>query len=339
MLGGTVFLSAAIAAEAVARGHDVACLARAVSGSAPTGASLYRADREDGAEAYRRATGQWDAVVEVSWQPSHVRDALVALADRASHWTYVSSCSVYADQNTEEASEGAEVLTPLTVNDPVTEANYGEAKVACENACLAAVGPRLHVTRPGLIGGPGDPSDRFGYWPARFARRREDAVLVPADSERWTQTIDVRDLAAWIVTAAERGVTGTFNAAGESTSLSAVLELARRSAEHTGPLLTVDPGWLLEHGVHPWSGPESLPLWLPLGIGFDGFARRICAGALDAGLRRRPLSETVAASLDFERESGLDRARHAGLSPAKERSLLRDWSTNQPSRPIAGAPD
>jgi nucleoside-diphosphate-sugar epimerase len=334
-----VFLSAAVAAEAIARGHQVTCLARALSGSAPAGARLIRADREDGADAYPRATGQWDAVVEVSWQPSHVRDALMALADRASHWTYVSSCSVYADQNAQGLTEGAEVLTPLTLNEPATEANYGEAKVACEHACLAAVGPRLHVSRPGLIGGPGDPSDRFGYWPARFAQRRDDAVLVPAGSATWTQTIDVRDLAAWIVTAAERGVTGTFNAVGETTPLSAVVELARASAEHPGPLVTVDPAWLLEHGVQPWSGPDSLPLWLPTGTGFDGFARRHCAGAVEAGLRRRPLSETVAAALDFERRSGLDRPRRAGLSPAKERSLLREWSTLQGSTPLAGALD
>jgi len=334
-----VFLSAAVAAEAIARGHEVACLARAVSGSAPEGARLIRADREDGAEAYRGAAGRWDSVVEVSWQPSHVRDALDALSDCASHWTYVSSCSVYADQNRAGLDEEAEVLPPLPSHDPATEANYGEAKVACEKACLSAVAPRLHVSRPGLIGGPGDPSDRFGYWPARFARRRDDAVLVPEGAATWTQTIDVRDLAAWIVNAAEQGVTGTLNAVGESTPLNGVLDLARASADHTGPLVTVDPAWLLEHGVQPWSGPESLPLWLPTGVGFDGFARRPCAAALDAGLRRRPLSETVAATLDFERHSGLERHRHAGLSPEKEQSLIVEWTADWRSTSPAGAPN
>jgi len=329
VLGGTVFLSAAVATEAVSRGHEVACLARSTSGLIPEGTSLLRTDRERGAEAYRDAKGRWDAVVEVSWQPRHVCDALVALAESARHWTYVSSCSVYADQSTWGLDERSDLLTPLTPGDTATEDMYGESKVACENACRSAIGPRLHVLRPGLIGGPGDPSDRFGYWPARFARRRDEAVLVPDGTETWTQTIDVRDLAAWIVTAAERGVTGTFNAVGESTPLSRVLDIARASAEHTGALVTVDPTWLLQHGVQPWSGPISLPLWLPPGVGFDGFARRPCAAALDAGLRRRPLSETVAATLDFERASGLERQRKAGLSPEKEKSLLVEWTAEQ----------
>jgi nucleoside-diphosphate-sugar epimerase len=329
VLGGTVFLSAAVAGEAVSRGHEVACLARAVSGSIPEGARLLRADRDDGAEAYRGATGDWDAVIEVSWHPSHVRDALAALAENARHWTYVSSSSVYADQSIRGLDEQADVLSPLRPSDTATGATYGEAKVACENACRSALSPRLHVSRPGLIGGPGDPSDRFGYWPARFAVRRDDAVLVPDAPATPTQTIDVRDLAAWIVTAAERGLTGTFNAVGESTPLGRVLELARAAAEHTGALVAAEPAWLLQHGVQPWSGVDSLPLWLPDEIGYDGFARRSCAAALDAGLQRRPLSETVAATLDFERASGLERQRSAGLSPPKEKSLLVEWSVER----------
>lgn len=329
VLGGTVFLSAAVASEAVNRGHQVTCLARASTGSIPEGARLLRADRDHGAPAYRDAKRDWDAVVEVSWQPSHVRDALAALAERARHWTYVSSSSVYADQNTWGLDEQADVLASLRPGETATEATYGEAKVACEDACLSTLGPRLHVSRPGLIGGPGDRSDRFGYWPARFAVRRDDAVLVPDAPATPTQTLDVRDLAAWIVTAAERGVTGTFNAVGESASLSRVLDLARAAADHTGPLVAVEPAWLLRHGVQPWSGVDSLPLWLQDGIGYDGFARRSGAAALNAGLRRRPLPETVAATLDFERTSGLERARKAGLTPQKERSLLIEWSAEQ----------
>jgi 2'-hydroxyisoflavone reductase len=252
VLGGTVFLSAAIAREAVTRGHEVTCLARAVSGSIPEGARLLRADREQGAEAYRDAEGDWDAVIDVSWQPSQVRDALAALAAGARHWTYVSSSSVYADQNTRGLDEQSVALTPLTPDQTATEATYGQAKVACEKACLAAVGPRLHVSRPGLIGGPGDPSDRFGYWPARFAVSRKQAVLVPDAPATPTQTIDVRDLAGWIVTAAERGVTGIFNAVGESAPLSRVLELARAAADHVGDLVAVEPAWLLQHRVQPW---------------------------------------------------------------------------------------
>ena len=77
-------------------------------------------------------------------------------------------------------------------------------KVACENLVRSGVAAAL-VIRPGLIVGPGDPSGRFTYWPARFAQAAEDGlpVLVPEPVDGPVQLVDVRDLAEWIVTAAE----------------------------------------------------------------------------------------------------------------------------------------
>ena len=68
------------------------------------------------------------------------------------------------------------------------------------------------VVRPGLIVGPGDPSGRFSYWPERLAEGGD--VLAPESPDRGTQAIDVRDLAAWIVTCAEQRLTGVYDATG-----------------------------------------------------------------------------------------------------------------------------
>jgi hypothetical protein len=86
---------------------------------------------------------------------------------------------------------------------------------------LSALGERAFVVRAGLLVGPGDPHDRFGYWPARFSRRGR--AIVPDALEQPVQYLDVRDLAAWVVSAAERGLGGVFDGAGPRRTLGEVL--------------------------------------------------------------------------------------------------------------------
>ncbi|GAB3929427.1 reductase [Microlunatus endophyticus] len=325
ILGGTAFLSAATARQALERGHQVTCLARGTTARPPEGAMWVRGDRDGGPEAYEPISDQdWDAVIDVAMQPGQVRHALEALSGRTAHWTFVSTISVYADDSVPAQDESARLHEPLA-GDRFTEmTDYGPAKVACENAVRAAVGERAHVCRAGLIAGPGDRSDRVGYWPARFARGigTDDRVLVPAVDDD-TQLVDVDDLASWLLDAAERGVAGTFNATGEPTPLPQVLGLAVRVAGHRGRTIAVDPQFLADHGVGYWAGPDSLPLWVPGGE--PGFGSRSIASAREHGLRLRPLEETLARVLDYERSLGLDRDRWAGLGPATEQQVLAAW--------------
>ncbi len=330
VLGGTVFLGRALATQAVAAGDEVTCAARGTSGAVPEGAELVRVDRAapDGLAAL--AGREFDAVLDVARRPSQVRSALAALGHRAGHWTFVSSASVYPIGSRGAApAQSAEVLDPPPegIDDPVADGMeyYGPLKVVCEQAVAQHPVPAL-VCRAGLIVGPEDPSDRFTWWPVRLARG--GAVLAPGAPADPVQFVDVRDLAAWLLSAARRGVTGVFNGVGtpmpRADFLSAVASGVAGDAPDApdGPpeLVWVGQEALLAAEVAPWAGENSLPLWLPLPE-YDGFMELDVRSAYEAGLTTRPVADTARDTLAWYRASGSPPLR-CGLAPDVEAALL-----------------
>ncbi|WP_098456586.1 NAD-dependent epimerase/dehydratase family protein [Sanguibacter antarcticus] len=315
ILGGTAWLGRQIAARAVAQGDDVTCLARGSSGSVADGATLVQADRSRPGAYDALAGTDWDAVVDVSRDPAAVADAVAVLGPRAAHWTFVSSVSVYAqDDDPPGADESATAVDPTDLDD------YAHAKVTAERAARAALGDRLLVARPGLVAGPGDPSDRFGYWVSRLALADDGPVLSPVCDDRHVQVVDVRDAASWLAGAARHGTTGTVNVVGDPVPLGDLLDEAGAVAGFRGRLVAADDDWLTEQGVDPWAGPRSLPLWLPSSC--TGFFRRSNQAFRAAGGTLRPVRETLADTLEDERARGLDRPRRAGITRDDELDLV-----------------
>ncbi|MDF0512233.1 NAD-dependent epimerase/dehydratase family protein [Agromyces sp. H3Y2-19a] len=319
ILGGTQWLGRELARDALRRGHEVTCLARGEAGEVAPGARLVVGDRSR-ADAYDAlGDAEWDAVIDVTRQPGFARRAAAALAQRARHWTFISSGNVYAHHDEPGADETAELMPPLEPDESTPE-TYGEAKSAIESAYHEALGDRLLVIRPGLIGGPGDASGRTGYWVARSARD-DEPMLVPDIMDASAQFIDVRDLVGWTIDSVERGLTGAFNAVGDRSTFGAFLDASRSVGGHRGEVLPAPSAWLERQGVAEWSGEESLPLWI-IAPTWASFQDRSNAAARAEGLELRPVEETLADLLAWEREQGLDRSRGAGLSAARERELV-----------------
>ncbi len=306
VLGGTKFLGRAFVEAALARGHELTLFNRG-----ETNAGLFpdveqlRGDRA-GDLAPLRARG-WDAVVDTSGYVPSVVCASAALLHDTSLYVFVSSVSVYADFGAGPTEESACAKLGEASADELADdySNYGALKALCERAVSEVFRERSLIVRPGLIVGPHDPTGRFTYWARRLQRGGE--ILAPGPPEQPTQFIDVRDLAEWLVQCVERRVTGVFNATNEGVPWGELLtgaDVTWVSSEH-----------LAEHGVGEWM---ELPLWIA-DPAWAGMHRTQVGRAVNAGLRFRPVAETLAGAAEAPEVEGV------GLTPEREAELLAAW--------------
>jgi len=314
LLGGPKFLGRAVIDAALERGDEVTLFNRgSTNPELHPGLERITGDRDGGLDGLRGR--EWDAVVDTSgYLPRVVSAGAERLSGAASHYVFVSSVSVYASFS-EVVDEGS-ALAPLT--EPGSEEigeHYGALKALCEQAVESAFPGRATQVRAGLIVGPFDPTGRFTYWPHRIARGGD--VLVPGPAWRPVQIVDVRDLADWILRAAEERFAGPFNVTGPTT-MGAVVDAARRVTGSTSRAVEVDDAFLSGAGVGEWM---ELPLWVDT---TNEDSRRFLevdtSRAVAAGLTLRPLDETVAATLEHARP-----VDGVGLTPEREAELLAAW--------------
>jgi len=323
ILGGTVFLGRHLVEAALAAGHEVTLFNR---GRHDAGQELQverlRGDRDGNLRALHGRT--WDAVVDTcGYVPRLVAASTALLSGAVGRYVFVSTISVYPDLSLPDLDEGSPVATmpDPSIEDSSPE-HYGPLKALCERAASTAMPGRVLIVRPGLIVGPHDPTDRFTYWPRRVAEGGE--VLAPGRPAALRQFIDVRDLAAWVVQVVEAGATGTFNATGPEAALSMLqlLEACRTVSGSDARFTWIPDDVLLESHVGPW---VELPLWIPQ----DDMTVN-CARAMGAGLRCRPLAETIRDTLRWDATRPADAPHQAGLAPDRERELLHAWHARRP---------
>jgi nucleoside-diphosphate-sugar epimerase len=323
VLGGTHHVGRSVVEEALARGDQVTTLTRGLSGPSASGALGLHGDRTDPA-ALRAVLGDatWDAVIDTwSGAPAVVGDAATLLKDRAGHYGYVSSRSVYRWPTPPGADESA----PVVDGDPADTGSedYAAAKRGGELAAVEAFGNRALLARAGLILGPYEIVGRMPWWLGRIDRGGE--VLAPGPPERPLQLIDCRDLAGWMLSAAGRGLGGTFNTVSQPghATMASLLEAAIRVTGSGARLIWVSPEVIEAVGIEAWT---ELPIWLPPTGEAAGMHAGDVTAAYAAGLTCRPVEETIAATWQWIQAEGYPPARPGrpgpGLDPEKERQVL-----------------
>jgi 2'-hydroxyisoflavone reductase len=327
ILGGTSFLGPELVRHAQARGHTLTLFNRGKTnpGLFPELEKLH-GDRTKPGGLKLLEGRQWDAVIDTSgYVPRVVKASAELLAPNVEQYVFVSTISVYPDDVKPGADESAPVQK---IDDPASEEvqkYYGALKALCEQAAEAALPGRVTNVRPGLIVGPGDPTDRFSYWPVRMARGGE--VLAPGSGEDPAQVIDVRDLAAWIILTVERRGMGVYNAVGPSKRMTMreLLEGCRAGTGSDASIVWADAEFLEQQKVSPWM---DMPVWTGTDPGFATIDNR---KVIKAGATFRPIEETARdtwawfQTLPPERRSKL----RAGLQAERETQVLAAWKEQQ----------
>ena len=323
VLGGTQFVGRHLVEAAVERGHNVTLFHRG-----KTNPGLFDGEEKvekvlgDRFSDLERLDGEWDWVLDTSaYTPRAVKLSAEYLKGKAGRYGFISTTAVYRDFSKKGVDETDYVKT---LEDPdveeVNASTYGPLKTECEGVVKGVYGKDALIIRPGVVGGPYDPTDRFTYWVCRTATGGE--VLAPGEPEADVQVIDARDLARWTIECMEKGERGTYNAAGEQVSFEAMLEACKEGTGSDARFIWVSEEFLKK--VH-LEGPK-MPLWHP---GSD--KRKVGIYAVDSslavekGLKRRPLAETARDTYEWAKTLPEDHEWRTGISLLEEKEYLDAW--------------
>jgi 2'-hydroxyisoflavone reductase len=325
VLGGSSFVGRAVVEDGLRRGWAVTTFNRGQAPWADPSVERVLGDRLRPGDLDQLRPREWDFVADTwSGAPRAARDSAAVLADRAERYLYVSSESVYAPPPPIDGDESARTVDASPDDG---DGDYAKMKCGAELGVTAAFGDRALLARAGTILGPHEDIGRLTWWLLRMDRGGE--VLAPGPPDLPLQYIDARDLARWLLDAACDGLAGPFNVVSRSghATMGALLEACHSVTESSAVLTWADPGFVQDAGIEPWS---ELPVWLPPDHEYRGMHVSNVERAHHAGLRCRPLDETVRDTWEWLVSIGRnaplrpDRDR-PGLDPDKERAALAAW--------------
>ncbi|MBX3147827.1 MAG: SDR family oxidoreductase [Gemmatimonadales bacterium] len=325
ILGGTGFIGPYQVRYAVERGHRVTIFNRGrTNPDLFPGVEQLIGDRDGKLDALKGKS--WDAVIDNSgYVPRHVRDSAQLLKGNVGQYLFVSTAGIYDAWYSGKWPAGGvgedAPQSPLTEpGSEDTRKHYGPLKALCEKAVLESYPGNATLVRPGLIVGPGDPTDRFTYFPVRIDRGGE--VPVPGTPSDPVLYIDARDLSEWCVRLVENKVTGPYNALGplETFTMAEMIYGCRAVTSSAVKLTWVDGAIVNQQGINPL----GLFPWFWTEGPFAQASHFKRDRAFAAGLTFRPFADTARDTLHWFKT--LPAARQAkllaGLTAEQEQKLL-----------------
>lgn len=364
VLGGTKFLGPAVVKAAKSRGHAVTIFTRGflekLYGEEFEGVERLHGNRDpekfadeegkSGPKGLEQLKGRkWDVILDTSGKiPELVKASSELLADSCKYYLFISSMVAYKTDSIPNADETSPRLEP---GDTCIWGDGVLKKTLCEPEVQKVFGDRACILRPGYIIGGGDDTDRFNYWPLRIKRGGE--ILAPGTPDDPMQIIDVRDLAEFMVHCGEQRTGGVMNVLGPQKPYrwGDVLETCRRVAKSDAKFTWVDWEFLKSQGLEE----GDAPIWMSPTPEFAGFFTKNNDRALKAGLKLRPLADTMSDIItryDAEmkkRSAAAKRSetdlkgaklpatvtrdpavRTSGLTPEKEKQILAAWHARKP---------
>ena len=220
---------------------------------------------------------------------------------------------------------GTEPLDPAEAEQRLDELvgaiDWEDALVTRRQAVTPPV-PDLAATLPGID--HGDHTDRFTYWPVRTTKGGEMLWAGTPASE--IQVIDVRDLANFVVDCVERKTAGSYNMVTPvgSYAMGNLLEDSQAVLA-----ATVDPVWVDDAFIEEQKAGDNgaLPIWHPVTGPYAHVSSVSGERARAAGLKNRPVRETIRDLMTWWDTLPEERIANAGFGMTAEREaeLITAW--------------